>query len=211
MKQIKWLITGALIASLAFTACDSGQKAKKQKQEKEKDQVELNQEKKTIGFDTLESVVQWTGTMVGVYEHSGTLKFNNAVIVVQNGKIQNGRFIVDLTTMTPTDDNYNPKEGSTKDKLVQHLTSPDFFNVEEYTEAWFEIRKHTGTSITGILSIRDKKHTETVENVKIKEVNGELEIHGELTFNRHNYNVDWEHPKDKVLSEDIELKIILKE
>ncbi len=207
MKQIRWIITSALVASLAFTACDSGKK----KQEKKKEQVVLSEKKKTIGFDTLESVVQWTGTMVGVYEHTGTLNFNNAVIVVQNGKIQHGRFIVDMTTMSATDENYNPEEGSTKNKLIQHLSSNDFFNVEEYPEATFEVESHTGTSITGNLTIRDQTHEETVKDVKIKEVNGNLEIHGKLTFDRQKYNVNWQHPKDKVLADDIELKIILKE
>ncbi|MGB0167535.1 MAG: hypothetical protein ACPF8V_11845, partial [Luteibaculum sp.] len=67
-------------------------------------------------INTDASKVMWKGTMMGMYSHTGTVPFNNGKLIVENGKFVGGEFVVDLTTITPTDENYS--EEKPKEKLV---------------------------------------------------------------------------------------------
>ena len=212
MKTTSLLIVATLVMGLSFTSCDSAQKGAKDKAKSDKEtKSELPMEAKTIQINTNESVVNWNGTLVGVYDHYGTLDFKNGEIFIKDGKISDGSFVVDMKTMKPIDENYNPEEGSTKEKLVGHLSSPDFFDVENYPEASFKIKAHKDNKIVGDLTIRGNTHEETVKNLEIKNMDGKMKFRGTMTFDRNKYDVNWKHPvKDKVLSDDIELKITIK-
>lgn len=212
MKTINLMIAILLAVGLSFTACDNAQKAKSEKKDSaQKDKSEMKMEDQTISINTEKSVVNWTGTLVGIYDHYGTLDFKQGKIEMKDGKIASGSFVVDMKTLKPTDDNYKPEEGSTKEKLIGHLSSPDFFDVENYPEASFKIKEHKGNTIVGDLTIRGNTHEATVKNVEMKKMNGTMKFKGTMTFDRHKYDVNWKHPvKDKVLSDDIELEIKLK-
>lgn len=210
MRTTNLLMIALLAIGLSFASCDSAQKSKDKKAKKET-KSELPVEATTLNINTTESVVHWTGSLVGIYDHYGTLKFKNGVIDIKDGVITDGSFVVDMTTMKPTDENYNPDEDKTKEKLVGHLSSPDFFDVENYPEASFKIKAHTGNKLVGQLTIRGKTHEETVENLKIKNMDGKMKFHGTMTIDRNKYKVNWNHPvKDKVLSDEIELEIKIK-
>jgi polyisoprenoid-binding protein YceI len=205
MKRINWIIAIALSSSIAFLGC-SGEKAKSDTNEKK-----VKVEDQTFNINTENSVVMWKGTLVGVYDHSGTLSFNSGNLKIENGKIVSGSFEVDMTSMVATDENYDPEKGSTKEKLIGHLSSDDFFAVETYPTASFNIKEHKGDKIMGELTIRGKTNSETLENVVIKKDKDKLKFKGDLTFDRQEYDVAWAHPmKDKVLMDEIELKIVLK-
>lgn len=205
MKKINWIIAIALSSSIAFMGC-SGEKSKTDATEKE-----VKVEDQTFNINTENSVVMWKGTLVGVYDHSGTLNFNSGSLKIENGKIVSGSFEVDMTSMVATDENYDPEKGSTKEKLIGHLSSDDFFAVETYPTATFTVKEHKGDKIMGDLTIRGNTNSETVENVVIKKDGDKLKFKGDLTFDRQKYDVAWAHPmKDKVLMDDIELKIKLK-
>jgi polyisoprenoid-binding protein YceI len=205
MKRINWIIAIALSSSIAFLGC-SGEKAKSDTNEKK-----VKVEDQTFNTNTENSVVMWKGTLVGVYDHSGTLSFNSGNLKIENGKIVSGSFEVDMTSMVATDENYDPEKGSTKEKLIGHLSSDDFFAVETFPTTTFIVKEHKGDKIMGELTIRGKTNSETVENVVIKKDGDKLKFKGDLTFDRQEYDVAWAHPmKDKVLMDEIELKIVLK-
>jgi polyisoprenoid-binding protein YceI len=209
MKKVH-LITLALSLGIAFTSCNNEKKSSGA-MDSTKD-AELSTDQTAMAIDLEKSTVKWTGSLVGVYNHYGTLDFKSGSISIKDGKINEGVFVIDMKTMKPADENYNPDEGSTKEKLIQHLSSADFFDVENYPEASFTIKKHENNTITGDLTIRGKTNEEVVKNVQIKKENGKKVFYGTMTFNRHKYDVTWKHPmKDKVLSDDIELKIKLVE
>jgi polyisoprenoid-binding protein YceI len=164
----------------------------------------------TVLVDTSASAVMWKGTMVGMYDHSGTVKLNSGNVTVADGKITGGTFVVNLMTIKPTDDNFKPEEDRTPEKLVGHLSSGDFFNVEEYPTATFEITGSDSASIMGNLTVRGKTNPEKVENVVISEENGMVKMTGDLTFDRRKYDVAFTHPmKEMVVSDDIVLNVSL--
>ena len=85
-------------------------------------------------LDPTSSIIRWRGTKPGG-EHYGTVKVTEGKISVEENIITSGKFTIDLNTIVNedlADKNFN-------DKLVGHLKSKDFFFVEEYPLAYFEI------------------------------------------------------------------------
>jgi polyisoprenoid-binding protein YceI len=160
--------------------------------------------------DVANTVVQWKGTMLGIKYHEGNLNLLNGSLNVEDGKVVGGNFTVDMSSMMATDSNFQPEEGSTREKLLGHLASPDFFDVANNPTATFVIKSGDGPTATGDLTIRGINHSESVKNISLTEENGVLKANGNLTFNRKDYNVSWDSPmKDVVLSNDVELSISL--
>lgn len=198
------LLSMALLAtSVAFVACDS----------KKADSTETTEETAglpdgTLLVDAAASDVMWKGSMVGMYDHSGDVKLESGDVIVADGKITGGKFVIDLKSITPTDSNY--KEDKTPEKLVGHLSSEDFFHVEQYPTATFEITGSEGNTVLGNLTIRGKTNPEKVENVSITEENGQMHLKGDIKFDRTKYDVAFKHPmQEMVISNDIEMNVTL--
>ena len=150
----------------------------------------------------------WKGNMVGMYEHSGDVKLESGNVTVADGKITGGKFVIDLTSITPTDSNY--KEDKTPEKLVGHLSSEDFFHIEQYPTATFDITGSEGNTVMGNLTVRGKTNPEKVENVVISEENGQMHLKGDIKFDRTKYDVAFKHPmQEMVISNDIEMNVTL--
>lgn len=201
MKKIKILALAAL-ASTAFYACTSST---------ETETNEVADEIVTLTDGTHEisteaSEVSWKGVMLGIKEHTGTVALQNGTIEVTDGVITGGSFTVDLGAIIPTDSAYN--EEQTREKLVGHLSSPDFFDVENHPTATFVITGSEGTSVMGDLTIRGISHPETVENIEVHAVDGVVNIKGNMTFDRKKYDVSFDVPmKDMVISDNVELDL----
>ncbi len=201
MKKLR-LLALAAITTAAIYSCTSTSETSEEATE---DAVATLAEG-TTNVDLASSKVNWKGVMLGIKEHFGTVSLTEGTIVTTDGAITGGKFVVDLTTIAPEDTVYD--ENSTKEKLVGHLSSPDFFNVEEHSTATFEITGSEGTDVMGNLTVRGITHPETVKNVSIAELDGALVITGDLTFDRKKYDVSFDLPmKDMVISDDIQLNL----
>jgi polyisoprenoid-binding protein YceI len=192
---------GILFASCSQNAPKEAESASTEKTETVIDNIIVNAE---------QSRIIWSGEMLGVYVHEGTLNFNQASISMNKGKMTGGSFIANLRSIVPTDENYNAEKGNTQEKLVGHLSSADFFDVENFPTAKFEITSVAGNTAKGMLTIRGISNEETVENITITKEGENTRISGELVFDRKKYDVAWDSPmKDMVLSNDVKLKIEL--
>lgn len=207
MKTQKSVFIAILALGMITASCTQGEK-KQQAKAEDKSSSSLNIPDVTI--DPAASKVMWAGTMLGVYTHEGTLNITEASLNIKDGKITGGKFIVDMNSMVATDENYNPEEGSTPEKLIGHLKSADFFDVENFPTASFSITGSEGNTVMGMLTIRGKTNKETVENVKVTKEGDMVKITGEMTVDRKKYDVSWDSPvQDRVLSNDMELKVKL--
>lgn len=156
------------------------------------------------------SFVQWKGVMLGVKEHFGKISFKEGRLTTKGGQLAGGSFVVDMSTIVPLDAAYDEKKGSTKDKLVGHLSSPDFFDIANNPTASFAISSVEGNTAKGTLTIRGKANEETLTNIALTEADGALKATGSLKFDRKKYDVAFDMPvKDMVISNDIELNIEL--
>lgn len=205
MKKI--ILSLALLAtmSVTFVACDS-----KETSDSGTTGETAGLSDGTMNVDLAASNVNWEGTMVGMYSHSGDVKLTDGSVVVADGKITGGSFTVDLNTINPTDENYDAAKEQTPEKLVGHLSSDDFFAVEQHPMATFEITGSEGSTVMGNLTVRDKTNPEEVKNVEIVEADGKVTMTGDLTFDRTKYDVSFKHPmQEMVVSNDVAMKLKL--
>ncbi|QNL20494.1 YceI family protein [Hyphobacterium sp. CCMP332] len=212
MKTNKFLTAILFTATLFMVACSGSQESSEAETSTEEN-METEADNASIDdfvVSAEDSKVRWRGEMLGIYAHEGTVNVSEATLMMENGQISGGSFVVDLTSITPTDENFNPEEGQTQEKLVGHLSSPDFFAVDSFPTASFTIESVEGNTAIGTLTIRGKSNSETVENITFSEEEGRRVVRGTMSFNRMNYDVSFEMPvADKVLSEDIQLDIKL--
>lgn len=209
MKTMKTknVIFGMIAATGLFLASCS-QSGQKQTSETTTEKAETTIT--SVSVNAADSKVMWKGEMLGIYAHEGTLNLTQANISMKDGKISGGSFTTDMKSMVPTDENYNPEEGSTPEKLVGHLSSADFFDVEQFPTATFEIKRVEDNTAFGMLTIRGITNEEKVENIVMTKEGNQVKITGDLVFERKKYDVSWDSPmKDRILSNDIELKIEL--
>lgn len=199
MKKTFLKLTAIAFTIFTVAACNSAETS-------EEEVAEMEGVTAEITADTTASEVMWEGNMLGLYGHTGTVAVQSGNLSVENGAVKSGTFTVDLTGINPTDDGYD--EENTKEKLIGHLSSDDFFNVAEFPTATFEVTGTEGTSVMGNLTVRGKTNAETVQNVTVMEENGSVVVTGELTFDRTKYDVNFSTgAADKVLSNDITLKV----
>lgn len=206
MKTRNLLFVAIMALGIISVSCSQGGK-------KETTNVKdnsISEKISAVTIDPAKSKVIWSGTMLGVYTHEGTMNLSKATLDIEDGEISGGSFTADMNSMVATDENYNPEEGSTPEKLVGHLKSADFFDTDNFPTASFRITGSDGSALKGMLTIRGIENEEKVENILIVKENGLIKISGEMTFDRKKYDVSWDSPaKEMVLSDDVELKIEL--
>lgn len=200
------LFTAASLVALTLASCGGGST----NESTTAADSTASMEAKEMGYvlDLAASKLTWKGVMIGVKYHEGTMAFTEGKFMVKGGQLMSGTFAVDMRSMVPVDTNYN--KDYTKEKLTGHLASADFFAVDSFPSASFEVGSVSGNTATGKLTVRGRTNTETVTDIVIAEENGMANASGKLVFNRQKYGVSWANPmKDMVLSDDIEITVSL--
>ena len=129
-------------------------------------------------------------------------------IGVKDGNIVSGEIDIDMSTINPTDENYS--EDNPKEKLIDHLSGPDFFDVKNHSSANIAFAEVVDGVSNGNLTIRGITNSESIENIKFEEVDGTLSAKATMTFDRTKYDVSFVHPMEEmVVSNDIELTVEL--
>lgn len=168
---------------------------------------------KTYMVDLAGSKVNWTGTMLGIKSHTGSLNFTEGKFSTKGGALVAGEFTVDMKSYLLTDTNYaadGAKQG-TRAMLMGHLMSPDFFAVDSFPTATLVITGVNGNTATADLTVRGKTNAETVTDIAITDNgDGTVKATGKLVFDRQKYNVRWSSGnKEAVLNDNIELAVEL--
>ncbi|WP_421774373.1 YceI family protein [Gracilimonas sp.] len=148
-----------------------------------------------LNVDTGQSVVKWKGTeMRGSDSHEGILKLREGRLELKNGLLEGGYFIADMHSITVTD--IPESDPVPRRYLTEHLESEDFFYVEKYPIAGFEITKTRELEgdrvrITGNLSIRDV--TRAVEFIAEKIQTSEAMMYkASFIIDRFEYNISYQ-------------------
>lgn len=205
------LFVALLAMSLFFVSC--GEQNTAATEEETAEEVAETPETVMDGtyvVDVANSRVEWKGTMIGMYEHTGTLNLADGKIAVENGEIKAAKGIVDMTSMVATDENYNPEEGNTPEKLIQHLSSDDFFLVSEFPTASFELTEINGNIAKGMMTIRGNTNEVEMAVEEMDMHDGHLHITCSGVLDRQAYDVKFSHPMEEmVLSDDLNVKVIV--
>ena len=163
-----------------------------------------------------ESSIEWTG-FKPTGKHNGTINVESGTVTVNNGKLESGSFFIDMKSIVnldiPADDENNPK-------IVGHLKSPDFFDVEKYSTAAFTItgveEMEGKTMLSGNLTLKENKNNVTFP-VMVSSEGDSFTITSEVfTIDRSKWDVKYgsksffDNLGDKFINDDIELKINVK-
>lgn len=205
-KQILNIFT-VLTLGLAVIGCKKGPEAEIS-EAKEVTETEVEYKYKAIPE---ESMIMWTANKV-VGGHSGTINVSNGVAQTKGNKLVGGNFIFDIATIKNTDIE-NPK-GQTK--LETHLKNADFFDVEKFPNASFEITSVEGDKLSGNLTMKGIKKNITIP-VKVEMTEDIMTItSATFTIDRTDWNIMHNSGKlvenlgDRMIMDDVELKIAIK-
>lgn len=167
--------------------------------------------------DTKKSKVMWTGTKIGG-RHEGTVKIKSGTVTFnKDGYLSGAEIIVDMTTIECTD--LNDKE--LNQKLVNHLKSADFFEVDKYPEAKFVITKpdrrlNQDYMVIGKLTIKDKTSEVKIPTTIIFDKdNKSFMTTVSLVFDRTKHDIKYGSEKffknlgDKAIYDEVDLLIEL--
>lgn len=119
--------------------------------------------------DTERSLVRWRGTKIGG-KHEGIVRLADGRLAVDENagesRVVGGSFTVDMRTIAITD--VPPDQVEARRQLRSHLAHEEFFGVERFPTARFEITaveggEHGIHRVSGDLAIRDSVHNVTFE------------------------------------------------
>jgi polyisoprenoid-binding protein YceI len=167
-----------------------------------------------VNVDTEASQITWKGYKV-TGSHEGTIDVENGELIFEEGMLTGGSFDINMNSITVTD-----LSGGMAQKLEGHLKSPDFFGVEKFPTATFNITKvvSRGTAgdyrITGDLKI--KETTKTIRfNANVADQEGLYVATADVTIDRSDFDVRYgsgsffDNLGDKTIYDEFELGIKL--
>ena len=211
MKKHAFKLLTLVAIIIAFVSCKD--KADEAKTTAAEDAAKAQTASAKYMANPAESTIEWTG-FKPTGKHNGTIKVESGIFTVNDGKIESGTFLIDMNSIVvldiPADDEYNGK-------LLGHLKSDDFFDVEKYPSAAFEVtgfeEKEGKTWLSGNLTLKEKKNNVTFP-VTVSSNNGQYSITSEVfTIDRSKWDVKYgsksffDNLGDKFINDDIELKI----
>lgn len=168
----------------------------------------------TLNVDIKKSTVAWHGKKV-TGEHNGTVELNKGNLIFDGKKLTGGLIEVDLTSIK----NLDVADEGYRNKLVGHLKSDDFFNVEKYPTATLKITKATPKGgnqydLTGDLTIRGKTAPVTFPATVTLDGNNATAT-ATVVVDRSKYDVKYgsksffENIGDKMIYDEFDLKVNL--
>lgn len=217
-----YLLTAAIAATL-FTAC-GGPKANESTEAG--NAAKADSTAQVFAINPEASTVAWKGTKTTGTEHTGNVKLKSGSLSVQNGALVAGKFALDMKSITNEDLKADPKAMG---DLLGHLASNDFFSVDSFPEAMFEITEATAmtadaqgnnTQVKGNLTIRGVTRQISFP-AKVETTDAGITAAGTIVFNRLEWNINWKKDqatlteqamaavKDGVTRKEIEIKVNL--
>ncbi len=182
--------------------------------------------------NTSDSKIEWVGTKVTGY-HTGNVPLKSGEIYVKNGEVTGGNFIMDLANM----DVSGPKavDAASNKKLLGHLKSADFFDVEKNPEGKFEltsVQPYKGDVVKDTTDARQEQinkykvtdPTHTISgNLTLKGITKNIEFPARITvsgneaeavakfnINRKDWNIVYAGKPDDLIRDNIHLGISIK-
>lgn len=213
------ILNSALIALLAVGAI-SCKDAKNQTETADAQEVaEATAMAIEYNVDATASKIQWEGSKPAG-THNGTVNIASGTIATDDGAIEAGNFVIDMTTITVED-----LEGEGKESLEAHLKGTvdekkeDFFNINQYPTGSFELtgvsEMEGKTMINGNLTIKDKTNNISFPATVAMEGNSMTLTSEPFVIDRTEWDINFmsksvfDDLKDKFISDDITLTVQL--
>lgn len=203
---MKKVILSIVAVATILVSC----KGKEDKKVAVKEEVKVEKVVVDSNVNIAESVVLWKG-FKPTGSHNGTVKLASGTMVIENGTISSGEFVIDMKSI---------KDADGSGRLEGHLKNADFFDVEKYPTSKFVITKveknEAKLAVTGNLTIKDVTKSITIP-ASIEVVDGVTVFKSEtFEVNRADYNVKYgsksffDNLKDKFINDNIEFSFEVK-
>ena len=188
-----------------------------EKKEKVVVKEEVKVEKVAIvnNVDLTTSMMTWKGTKP-TGAHNGTVALKSGGLVVENGVLKEGEFVIDMSTIKNLDMAGSAGAG----KIEAHLKNADFFDIAVYPTSTFVITSvlevEANLAVTGNLTIKDVTKSITIP-AKISSEDGVTTFTSALfNIDRADFNVKYgskrwiEGLKDKFIDDLVEMSFVVK-
>ncbi len=144
----------------------------------------------TYTLDVANSNIGWEASKVKV-THNGTVQAKEGSLLVENGLTNEGRVVVDMTTIKNLD-----QEGKFLELLENHLKSNDFFRVKDDPTSTFELIQIESLSgledenyrIDGTLTIKGIEQPLSFPG-KVETTEEGIRLTGRATVDRTQYDI----------------------
>ncbi|WP_423148554.1 YceI family protein [Rubrolithibacter danxiaensis] len=164
--------------------------------------------------DTRRSVVEWKATKV-VGGHHGKLKLASGYLLVSGMELKGGSFTTDMNTIT-----IEEMSGQSKQNLMNHLKSDDFFGVADNPTSTFQITKVVPVdadrvTITGNLTIKGITNPVSFAATIKYQNNNIIATAKGIKVDRTKYNIKYRSKSffgdigDKAIDDEFELSVSL--
>jgi len=156
-----------------------------------------------------QSNIDWVGKKV-TGAHNGTIAVKEGEIVLTDGKLTGGKFVIDTTSIKILD----ITDPATNAQFAGHLASDDFFSTERYPEATLEITSVSGNHVEGNLTIKGITHPVGFD-VAVNVNGDQLTATGKLVIDRTKYAMKFRSGNffkdlgDTLIYNDFELNVIV--
>lgn len=173
-----------------------------------------------FAVDTAASRIRFTGHGVGK-NHPGIFRLSSGSVAVAGNQITGGNFVINIKSME-----LEQKGGMFDEKLRPHLMSGDFFDVDKFGTARFEITKvepyksnsndtsivqGANFSISGNFTLKDV--TKNITFPARIDLDGDaLKAKGNFDIDRRQWNMNYGNDKtlgDKFISEMVNIELDL--
>jgi len=211
---MKKLIKSALFLSLfALIMLSCKNKANEAETSEAEAAIEAKVEAVKYVADSEASKIIWKG-FKPAGSHDGVISLESGELSLNEGELESGAFVISMGSLVVLD---IPADDEGNGKLSGHLKSPDFFDVDQFPTATFEI---TGvetlegkTMLSGNLTLKS-----VTNNIKflvtVSETENKLMLNSEtFTIDRSKWNVQYgsksffDNLGDKFINDDIELTV----
>lgn len=214
---MKKIILSLVVITSLLTGCKSEKSEKVNVKEEVKKVVKAGTISMLKGVDVSKSILNWKGTKPGG-SHDGTVALKSGWIKIESGKLAQGQFVLDMTTIANED-----MKGTKGAKNIEaHLKNADFFDVTAHPTSKFEITKieevEGKLAVTGNLQIKNVTKSITIPaSVSIE--NGVTTFKSDtFNINRADFNIKYksksffslEELKDKFIDDNIEMSFVVK-
>tara|TARA_R110000787_G_scaffold3540_1_gene13785 strand:+ start:394 stop:1023 length:630 start_codon:yes stop_codon:yes gene_type:complete len=206
---MKKVIIAIVAISTILVSCNSEKKEKVEV----KEEVKVEKVVAVNNVDLSASLLTWKGTKPGG-AHNGTVALKESTLVIENGTIASGEFVIDMASIKNLD--LKPGGGA---KIVGHLSSADFFDIATYPTSKFVITSVEGTdgklAVTGNLTIKDVTKSITIP-ATLSEAEGITTFKSDVfNIDRADFNVKYgskkwfDNLKDKFIDDLVELSFVV--
>lgn len=214
-RSYKYIIAGCL--TLFILSCG---KPKKETSEQKQPEAIPEESAKEYTVDIKSSVLRWKGSK-NAGSHNGTIQLQSGMISTDENVIVAGSFTVNMKTIVDQDLK-DPKENK---KLVDDLSSDNFFDVERFSTSSFRITEATqlkepdasgnNYSIQGNLTIKDVTKNITIP-AQVTINPNELTAKSQFSISRKEFKLKYAKGKifrgigDSIIHDTIEFNLDLK-